>query len=371
MKTLYALLLCGLLVPAAAAQKVRISEPEAAELTTLPARSAAFLSPPRNFDVRLQGSAALLSWEHPESVSAPELAEIEPNNRLEEAQRLYGPAPAVVTGAAQISDTGQLSVSFEGGAQDDFEDLYVFDLLESGGTVVLSDLSEDCDVYLLGESGTGLQIVGESLNIGTLDETIRMDTLSAGTYLVGVSIFDPSLGAQESDYRLTVSGAVAAESVTGFRVYRSDVVGARANGEAVVDVGAEALSASHVLPGAGTWHFQVVAVGASGESAPSNEVSVIATGIEPIAPRAFRLEPVAPNPVRGQALISFELGHGSPVRVQVVDMLGRVVARPLAEFRGPGIHEVPWDASGHPTGTYLVMIQTDTGGTSKPLIHVR
>jgi hypothetical protein len=89
------------------------------------------------------------------------------------------------------------------------------------------------------------------------------------------------------------------------------------------------------------------------------------TGVEGPAYGGLALAPPAPNPARGVVRFSFDLPRAMRVRLEVLDVQGRVVAA-LAEgdFR-PGRHECTWDASAHGAragaGLYFVSLGTPRG----------
>ncbi len=60
-----------------------------------------------------------------------------------------------------------------------------------------------------------------------------------------------------------------------------------------------------------------------------------------------------PNPFSQTTTIPFTLAIPSAVRLEVFDLLGRVVAMPVNEYMNPGTHSVVWDAQGQPAGVYL------------------
>ena len=84
---------------------------------------------------------------------------------------------------------------------------------------------------------------------------------------------------------------------------------------------------------------------------------------------AYGLDPVSPNPAAGAARIDFALPEAASVRVSILDLQGREVAR-LAEGRmSAGRHRVTWSPArgrgvGAP-GVYLVRFQTPEG------VHLR
>jgi hypothetical protein len=63
-----------------------------------------------------------------------------------------------------------------------------------------------------------------------------------------------------------------------------------------------------------------------------------------------------PNPFNPAVTISFELVRPHQVRVEVVDITGKVVASLIDEKRGAGKHEVRWNAGGFASGVYFCRI---------------
>jgi hypothetical protein len=57
--------------------------------------------------------------------------------------------------------------------------------------------------------------------------------------------------------------------------------------------------------------------------------------------------------------------------VQIIDLLGRIVAQPLRNTRlSPGEHEITWEATGHPPGIYIVLLSVGNtpAGASKMIV---
>jgi hypothetical protein len=82
----------------------------------------------------------------------------------------------------------------------------------------------------------------------------------------------------------------------------------------------------------------------------------------------FRLEPCAPNPFRGSTTVRFALPAAAAVKVDVVDVAGRLVARLLEGRREAGAHAIVWDgrvATGGvaPSGVYF--LRASAGATTK------
>jgi len=76
---------------------------------------------------------------------------------------------------------------------------------------------------------------------------------------------------------------------------------------------------------------------------------------------SFTLGNAIPNPVRGHARIPFALPRESDVRIEVIDIQGRIAATLVEGRRPAGRHEVKWDGVGSagalPPGMYLVRMR--------------
>ncbi|MEM6784055.1 MAG: PA domain-containing protein [Bacteroidota bacterium] len=72
----------------------------------------------------------------------------------------------------------------------------------------------------------------------------------------------------------------------------------------------------------------------------------------------YRLASVYPNPVRATATVSFALPTAEEARVEVFDLLGRRVATLADGLRRAGEHRVTLDATGLPSGVYVVRLAT-------------
>jgi hypothetical protein len=159
------------------------------------------LFPPRNLHVELSGPIVTLNWDAPaasamvlaqlrptfpkpfvlKSVAmrhTPDvgnnmknpmpsitsfIAEVEPNNDLDQAQIITGVSPVTIDGSAELTDEGVFIIEFEGGATDDLEDLFVVTTQSPGLNLALAGASSDLDLYLLEASGDTIEILDESL----------------------------------------------------------------------------------------------------------------------------------------------------------------------------------------------------------------
>jgi hypothetical protein len=75
-------------------------------------------------------------------------------------------------------------------------------------------------------------------------------------------------------------------------------------------------------------------------------------------PAVLRLYPARPNPSAGGTTIRFDLPAAAQARVEVFTVDGRRVAVLLDAVRPAGTHDVTWDGSGLPPGTYVCRVTT-------------
>jgi len=77
---------------------------------------------------------------------------------------------------------------------------------------------------------------------------------------------------------------------------------------------------------------------------------------------------IRPNPIEDQlARVGFTLAAGSVVRMEVVDVLGRVAVTRY-EVLGPGRHDVPLDVGRLSTGVYTLRLSAGASSGVAPLV---
>ncbi|HEX7071077.1 MAG TPA: T9SS type A sorting domain-containing protein [Rhodothermales bacterium] len=79
-------------------------------------------------------------------------------------------------------------------------------------------------------------------------------------------------------------------------------------------------------------------------------------------PTTATLEPNFPNPFNPATTIPFTIEQSGNVKLTVHDMLGRTVAVLVDGMQSAGRHEIAWNASAQPSGTYLYRLEA--GGKS-------
>ena len=78
---------------------------------------------------------------------------------------------------------------------------------------------------------------------------------------------------------------------------------------------------------------------------------------------------VAPNPSRGRTTVRFTLDAAGPVRVEVLDVLGRRARAVELGARGAGAHAEPFDLGGLAPGLYVVRVRAGgAAGTARVVI---
>lgn len=77
-------------------------------------------------------------------------------------------------------------------------------------------------------------------------------------------------------------------------------------------------------------------------------------------PYTLRLLPNSPNPFNSTTRIIFTLPVATETRLDVIDLLGREVARLLDQRMEPGEHHLIWDAEGLSSSCYWLRLRTET-----------
>ncbi len=113
-------------------------------------------------------------------------------------------------------------------------------------------------------------------------------------------------------------------------------------------------------------YYRVTAVdNISSESSPSVQVSALVDGQAPIEKRAegdaekpesYALQAAYPNPFNPSTQIKFDLPEGGLVSLAVYDVLGRMVADLVKDYREAGYHSATWNATNVSSGVYFARL---------------
>jgi hypothetical protein len=88
-------------------------------------------------------------------------------------------------------------------------------------------------------------------------------------------------------------------------------------------------------------------------------------------PRSFALAQNAPNPFNPRTTIEFRLDRPQEVRMEIVDAQGRRVAEPWRGPAGAGVHRVPIDASGWPSGVYFYRLESADAVATRKMVLLK
>ncbi|MCB2198400.1 S8 family serine peptidase [bacterium] len=251
--------------------------------------------------------------------------------------------------------------------------LFVRESASLSGTVTLVPENGDVTITISGDGFEALCDEAGGFAMTNLLPQITELTISAPGYemlRVGVDLSIPNPDPVEVElYALLAPTGLTGEDVEGnfqlswqapdlpttsfedlYRVYR--------DGQQVVEVAeTEWLDEGPFTMESVYW---VTAVYSGGESDTTGHVSPGGTSAvgENALPQSFEVSAAWPNPFNPSTSIRVALPNVTPLRVEVVDLLGRQVAV-LVDSRHatPGTHRLTWDGSGHASGLYFVRVQ--------------
>jgi hypothetical protein len=90
---------------------------------------------------------------------------------------------------------------------------------------------------------------------------------------------------------------------------------------------------------------------------PAGSVGTATEDAPAESPETYVLAQNYPNPFNPQTTIPFAVPEAGPVRLDIVDLLGRRVATLVEGTRPAGRYTVVWDAGATPSGVYLYRLQ--------------
>ncbi len=90
-----------------------------------------------------------------------------------------------------------------------------------------------------------------------------------------------------------------------------------------------------------------------------------------VSTQAFTLAPVAPNPVRSDATVSYDLRAEGVVHLNLFDNLGLHVATLVSKYQGAGPYTVPVSASPLPSGSYVIELRMGNERANQVMVVAR
>lgn len=85
----------------------------------------------------------------------------------------------------------------------------------------------------------------------------------------------------------------------------------------------------------------------------------------------FIVENPYPNPFNGQVLLRFYLPRAGRVTINIVNILGQIIHSQNVERSTPGEYFFIWDATGYPSGTYILSVQANGEIHTRKLVLIK
>jgi len=154
-----------------------------------------------------------------------------------------------------------------------------------------------------------------------------------------------------------------------FLVYRDDVVIGRVAGNGTcTDPHNYTFVDDKVTPGVHEYAIEDLTYG--GEAVMHDKVEVTVEGRE-LSVEEFILNKAYPNPFNPSITINYQLSTINEVRAYVYDTKGKLVEELLNTEMSAGNHTLTWDASGMPSGVYLVSMQAGNTVQSQKIVLMK
>ena len=90
-----------------------------------------------------------------------------------------------------------------------------------------------------------------------------------------------------------------------------------------------------------------------------------------VTPSKFVLYQNYPNPFNPVTDIKYAIGSNQFVQLKVYDVLGRVAATLVNEFKPAGIYQIKWNAEGLSSGIYFYQLKTDKFTETRKMLYLR
>jgi hypothetical protein len=119
----------------------------------------------------------------------------------------------------------------------------------------------------------------------------------------------------------------------------------------------------------GSAKYRLVQMDSDGRKSFSNAVEVYMDA--EAAPGGFQLHQNFPNPFNPSTTIGFNLRETGFVTLKVFNQMGELITTLVNESRDPGLHNVTFDASTLPSGTYIYQINVDGRMQQKKMVLMK
>ena len=92
---------------------------------------------------------------------------------------------------------------------------------------------------------------------------------------------------------------------------------------------------------------------------------------DPTLPATVHLRQNYPNPFNASCTISYEIPSRMRVRIDIFDVMGRVLSTLVDDEKPPGWHSVRFEAGAFPSGLYVCRLRTDAGERSVSMALIK
>lgn len=219
---------------------------------------------------------------------------------------------------------------------------------------------------------------------------MRVRTVDAGIILPGVAVLETGIHFNQPPKRF--SAYVKATIMPGDRAYlivglmKGDSIIAATDsctfkidstlGQFVLKEFPLALQSSVVPDSVVVMVASGLGVGVVGTELIIDEISFSPGGTTTVTsslhlPMTAVLEQNYPNPFNPSTTIRFQLPGSGPVRLQILDLLGRTVATLVDQALPAGTHTRTWEALGISSGTYYCRLSTPAGVDTRRVVVLR
>lgn len=268
---------------------------------------------------------------------------------------------AVVTGTN--FETGVTSVTFGAGITVTSTTINSATQLTANISIASSAAAGTRNVTVTNASpGGGSQVLTNGFTVRNLAPTLTAVSPVSGTR--GSKINVTLTGTNFESGVTTAVSFGAGITVSSFTVTSATQITASIAIDAAAATGTRDVSVTNASPGGGT----------ATKTAAFTVNTGTPTGVEPISsivPDHFILEDVYPNPFNPSTTIRYGVPERSRVKVQVFDLLGKMVVELLNTEAAGGMYQSTWQAGAVPSGTYLVRMTAESLESGKTFSTTR
>lgn len=92
---------------------------------------------------------------------------------------------------------------------------------------------------------------------------------------------------------------------------------------------------------------------------------------QPVIPESFQVKDAYPNPFNPETTIAFDLPEATHLTLTVYNLQGQKVVDLVSGDFEAGHYKARWNATGHPSGTYIYQFSSDLGQASGKMVLVK